>query len=127
MPRWRECAKGTTAFAGAVSAGDTAAALDADDELHAIPVSILGNRSIESVLDQFGPVVRRAERDRFAEDGQAAIERHERLIQLLASGDAERASELTFEIWHSLPAERTTSRADDPRRVSSNRPRPARP
>lgn len=95
-------------FARAVSAGDTAAALDADDELHAIPVLALGNRAIESVLDQFGPVVRRAERDRFAADGQAAVERHERLIQLLAGGDAERAAELTFEIWHSLPAERTT-------------------
>ena len=92
-------------FARAVRVGDTATALDADEELHAIPVSILGNRAIEAVLDQFGPVVRRAERERFAAGGQASIERHERLIDLLASGDAELASELTFEIWHSMSAE----------------------
>ncbi|MFD5864850.1 GntR family transcriptional regulator [Agromyces sp. NPDC127015] len=95
-------------FARAVGAGDTAAALDADDELHSVPVSSLGNHAIESVLDQFGPVVRRSERDRFAADGPASIERHERLIQLLTDGDAEGAAELTFEIWHSLPSENGT-------------------
>lgn len=92
-------------FAQALASGDIAAALDADEELHGIPVAALGNRALESVLDQFGPVVRRAERARFALDGQASAERHERLIGLLVSGDVERASELTFDIWHDLPAE----------------------
>ncbi|GAA2044468.1 GntR family transcriptional regulator [Agromyces tropicus] len=98
-------------FARALGAGDTDAALDADEALHGVPVSALGNCAIEAVLDQFGPVVRRAERDRFAAGGQASIERHERLIELLVSGDAEQASELTFEIWHSLPAEGATPSA----------------
>lgn len=91
-------------FAQALSSGDISAALDADDELHRVPVSALGNHAVEAVLDQFGPVVRRAERARFAMDGRASIERHEQLIALLVSGDAERASDVTFDIWHSLPA-----------------------
>lgn len=92
-------------FSQALSSGDIAAALEADEELHRVPVAALGNHAIESVLDQFGPVVRRAERARFAMDGQVSAERHERLIELLVRGDVERASELTFDIWHGLRAE----------------------
>lgn len=89
-------------LAEALSAGDISAALDADEEFHGVPVTALGNAALESVLDHFGPVVRRAEQARFAAHGQASIERHERLIALLASGDVEGASALTFEIWHTL-------------------------
>ncbi len=92
-------------FAEALSAGDVAAALDADEELHAVPVAALGNRAIESVLDHFGPVVRRAERVRFAVDGRSSVARHEQLIEHLVSGDAEQASAVTFAMWHSLSAE----------------------
>jgi len=67
-----------------------------------VPVAALGNDAIATVLDHFGPVVRRAERMRFAADGQASLKRHERLIELLAVGDVEAASDLTFETWHSL-------------------------
>jgi len=92
-------------FGAAVAAGDIDAALDADDELHRIPVAALGNRALEAVLDQFGPLVRRAERLRFSDAGHASVERHERLIALLASGDAEGAASVAFDIWHSLTAE----------------------
>lgn len=92
-------------FARALSAGDVAGALDADDELHAIPVAALGNRALEAVLEIFGPLVRRAERQRFSHDGRASVERHEQLIGLLADGDAEQAASVTFDIWHSLPTE----------------------
>lgn len=67
-----------------------------------MPAAALGNDAIVSVLDQFGPVVRRAERMRFAADGQASLERHERLIALLASGDVEGAAGVAFETWHTL-------------------------
>ncbi|GAA3641342.1 GntR family transcriptional regulator [Microbacterium awajiense] len=93
-------------FAAALDAGDIAAALDADEELHAVPVAALGNRAIESVLDQFGPVVRRAERDRFLEDGRASHERHDRLIDLMSEGDVAAASAVTFETWHTLSVDR---------------------
>ena len=92
-------------FADAVASGDVGAALDADEELHRIPVAALGNRALEAVLDQFDPLVRRAERLRFSGDGHASVEQHERLIELLAAGDAQRAASVAFDIWHSLPAE----------------------
>jgi len=92
-------------FAKAVGSGDIGAALDADEELHRIPVAALGNRALEAVLDQFDPLVRRAEQLRFSRDGHASVELHERLIGLLAAGDAEQAASVAFDIWHSLPAE----------------------
>lgn len=92
-------------FADAVAAGDMAASVDADEALHRVPVAILGNRALEAVLDHFDPLVRRAERLQFARDGHASAARHDRLIEALAAGDGAEASELSFEIWHSLPAE----------------------
>jgi DNA-binding GntR family transcriptional regulator len=89
-------------FAKALAQGDIAVAMDADEEFHRVPVTALGNDAIGSVLDHFGPVVRRAERARFAADGQASRERHEQLVALLSSGDVEGASDLTFETWHTL-------------------------
>ena len=92
-------------FAAAVSSGDVGAALDADEELHRIPVTALGNHALEAVLEQFGPLVRRAERLRFDLDGQVSTEQHERLIDLMAAGDAQGAAAVAFEIWRSLPTE----------------------
>jgi len=92
-------------FAAAVESGDVAGALDADDELHKVPVRALGNRALETVLDQFGPLVRRAERVRFSRNGRASVELHTQLIELLEAGDSQSAGLVEFDIWHSLPAE----------------------
>ena len=92
-------------FADALDAGDVAAALDADEELHRIPVTALGNQALEAVIEQFEPLVRRAELLRFSGDGQRSVERHAQLIELLAAGDAEAAEAVSFDIWHSLPAD----------------------
>lgn len=95
-------------FAAAVDSGDIDAALDADEELHRIPVVALGNQAVESVLDHFDPLVRRSERQRFSRYGVSSVTAHDELIELLADGDAEHASILAFEIWHRLatdPAE----------------------
>lgn len=92
-------------FAQALVANDATAALDADDEFHMIPVAALGNHALEAVLEQFGPLVRRAELLRFTDDGRASVKRHEQLIELLAAGDARGAENVTFDIWHSLPAD----------------------
>ncbi|GAA2011252.1 GntR family transcriptional regulator [Microbacterium ulmi] len=90
-------------FARALDSGDVAAALDADDDLHAVPVAALGNRALESVLDQFAPVLRRVERLRFGSNGRASVELHEKLIALSAAGDADGAAAVAFDTWHSLP------------------------
>ena len=95
-------------FAQAIASGDVDAALDSDEELHRIPVAALGNHALEAVLEQFEPVVRRAERLRFSRDGHLSVELHEQLIELLAAGEVQRAASVEFDIWHSLPAEDAT-------------------
>lgn len=92
------------AFARAVSSGDVDAALRADEELHRVPVDALGNAALASVLDHFGPVVRRAERVRFSREGSESVRLHDQLIDLVSSPAADEASALAFDIWHTLPA-----------------------
>lgn len=90
-------------FAKAVADGDLEAALRADDELHGVPVTVAANRALVAVLDQFTPVLRRAERLRFStRSGQASIERHDELIRLCAAGDAAGAAAVAFDTFHSL-------------------------
>lgn len=92
-------------FAQAVHDGDVEEALRADDALHAVPVSVSGNRSLAAVLDQFTPVLRRAERLRFTSPGgRGSVERHAELIRLCAASDAEGAAAVAFDLYHSLPA-----------------------
>ncbi|MET0673330.1 MAG: GntR family transcriptional regulator [Microbacterium pygmaeum] len=99
-------------FATALTAGDVVAALDADDELHGVPVAAVGNRALETVLEQFGPLVRRAELLRFTGDARESVQRHEQLIDLLAAGDSQGAESVTFDIWHSLPADEADGTAE---------------
>ncbi|WP_322410413.1 GntR family transcriptional regulator [Microbacterium invictum] len=98
-------------FTAAAERGDVTAALEADDDLHAVPVAALGNAAVETVLEQFGPIVRRAERLRFGSDAPAAAERHERFIALCEMGDAAAAAAMAYETWHTLPVT-ATKRAD---------------
>lgn len=90
-------------FSAAIDAGDGGAALDADEELHAVPILALGNDALAAVVNQFGPVVRRVEQLRFSSSGRVSVETHDRLIALCAAGDAEGAAAIAFETWHSLP------------------------
>jgi len=90
-------------FATAMKSGDAEAALAADDDFHAVPVRAAGNTAIETVLDQFSPVVRRLERLRFATlPGRASVALHTRLIDLCAEGDTEAAADVSHETWQSL-------------------------
>jgi DNA-binding GntR family transcriptional regulator len=99
-------------FAAALDAHDADAAVVADDALHDVVVRAAANPAIDAVLDQFTPVVRRAEVLRFLSiDRAASIERHERLIALCEARDAAAAAALAFETWHSLPVG-GASRAD---------------
>lgn len=92
-------------FGTALSQGDVEAALRADDDLHAIPVAVAANRALAGVLDQFRPVLRRAERLRFSTlAGRASIARHDRLIECCAAGDVEGAAAIEYDTFHSLSA-----------------------
>lgn len=91
-------------FEKALAEGNAAEALQADDELHAVPVEASRNRALQSVLDTFGPVVRRAELLRFrSDDGAESLRMHERLIALSESGDVDGALRVAFDTWRSLP------------------------
>ena len=69
-----------------------------------MPVQVAANRALGAVLEQFMPVLRRAERLRFsALDGRASARRHDELIRLCAAGDAEGAAAVAFDTFHSLP------------------------
>lgn len=90
-------------FAAAVCRGDLDAAHEADRRLHGIPVRVAGNGAIAAVLEQYTPVLRRAESVRYVEDGGArTIQVHAELIDRCAAGDALGASVLTYDTWHSL-------------------------
>ncbi|MGI5151946.1 GntR family transcriptional regulator [Plantactinospora sp. CA-294935] len=91
-------------FGAAIGQGDVEAALRADDELHGIPVTVAANRALAAVLEQFTPVLRRAERLRFSSlAGRASLARHDELIRLCAAGDADRAAAVAFDTWRTLP------------------------
>lgn len=93
-------------FAAALGSGDVEAAVRADDELHGVPVRIAGNRALETVLEQFTPTVRRAERLRFASlTGRDSVRQHEELIRLCAAGDVDGAAAVAYDTWHSLPSD----------------------
>jgi DNA-binding GntR family transcriptional regulator len=90
-------------FARAIRSGDVDAALAADDELHSVPVLAAGNEATAAVLEQFTPLLRRAERLRFASlSGRASVALHDRLIDLCAAGDAEAAAEVSWQTWQTL-------------------------
>lgn len=90
-------------FRAAIEQGDLEAALRADDDLHGIPVAVAANQALVRVLDQFTPVVRRAEMLRFSSlEAQASLARHDELIQLCAAGDAHQAAAIAFDTFHSL-------------------------
>lgn len=92
-------------FREAIERGDLDAALHADDELHGVPVAVAANLALTAVLEQFTPVIRRAELLRFATvDGQRSITRHDEFIDLCAAGDAPAAAAVAFEAFHSLHA-----------------------
>lgn len=92
-------------FADAVAAGDVEAALRADDDLHGVLVRIAANRALDTVLEQFTPLIRRAERLRFGSlDGQGSVAQHDALIRHCAAGDAEAAAACAYDTWHSLPS-----------------------
>lgn len=93
-------------FRAAIEAGDVEAALRADDALHDVPVVVAANRALASVLDQFTPVLRRAERLRFSTlGGRASFARHDELIRLCAAGDADQAAAVAFDTWSTLPTD----------------------
>lgn len=90
-------------FEVAVASGDAEAAIEADDQLHGVPVTVAANAALGAVLDQFTPVLRRAERLRFGSlSGRRSVALHERLIAAMEAGDAEAAVAASTATWTTL-------------------------
>lgn len=94
------------AFAAARAAGDLDGAVRADEEFHTIAVYASGNTAVTAVIAQYEPVLRRAEKLRFAShEGAESVARHDHLIALCAAGDADGAAELAEHTWQTLTIE----------------------
>ncbi|GAA1033547.1 GntR family transcriptional regulator [Amycolatopsis albidoflavus] len=92
-------------FREAVAEGDVGKAIEADDELHEIPVRACGNRAVAATLDRYTPLLRRLEYARFSSlPAHRSVTRHEELIDALESGDEKTAAQLTSTIWTDLEA-----------------------
>ncbi|GAA3613502.1 GntR family transcriptional regulator [Marihabitans asiaticum] len=105
-----EMSEANARFEAALRDGDLEAALAADDDLHAVPVRAANNDAVAAVLDQYSPVLRRAERLRFSTlTGGGSVARHAELIKLCRSGDSYGAAANAFDTFHSLPAARGTT------------------
>ena len=82
---------------------DVDAAIAADDDFHGVPVAACANRAIETVLEQFTPVLRRVERLRFSSlGGRGSVAQHDRIIALCEAGDVEGATAATRANWQTL-------------------------
>lgn len=90
-------------FAVAVKDGDVEAAVGADDELHGVPVEVLGNRILAATIERQLPLIRRLERARFGSLlGTSSIVRHDQLIEACEDRDVDTAVAITNRIWTNL-------------------------
>jgi DNA-binding GntR family transcriptional regulator len=90
-------------FTAALKAKDVDAALDADDDFHAVAVAASANPLLPGLLEQVTPLLRRLERVRFESlAGRASVADHERIIALCAEGDAGAAAAAARENWLTL-------------------------
>ncbi|MCB5909195.1 GntR family transcriptional regulator [Streptomyces pinistramenti] len=91
------------AFVRALDAEDAAAAIAADDALHAVPIEVCGNRALAETIARYTPLLRRLERRRFSGDAaRSSAARHDALIAACATGATDKAVELSGEIWDGL-------------------------
>ncbi|GAB3151364.1 GntR family transcriptional regulator [Amycolatopsis stemonae] len=94
-------------FAKAIEARDIEAAVNADDELHDIPVRLAGNAAVAATLDRYTPLLRRLEHARFSSTlAWNSVARHTRLIDALEARDTETAVSVISTIWTDLLEDR---------------------
>lgn len=90
-------------FADALDRGDVQAALDADDDVHGVPIEVLGNRAIASTIERQLPLIRRLEKLRFGSLlGRRSVTYHDQLIDACEDGDVDTAVAVSNRIWTTL-------------------------
>jgi DNA-binding GntR family transcriptional regulator len=102
-------AEANARFEQALRDADVEAALRADDDFHAVFVTVSGNPVLRDLLEQTTPVLRRVERMRFGSfAARGSVAQHNEIIRLARLGDADAAAGACRENWLSLrfaPAE----------------------
>lgn len=92
-------------FKAATKAGDVAAALKADDELHGVLVDVCGNRAAAATIERYTPLIRRLEWQQFSHaTAKRSAQLHDRLIDACAAQDVDAATSITSQIWRGLEA-----------------------
>ncbi|KQQ06044.1 MULTISPECIES: GntR family transcriptional regulator [unclassified Rathayibacter] len=90
-------------FARALDGGDVELALRSDDAFHGVLTGLSGNPMIDDVLEQATPLIRRAERLRFASlAARESVEQHRAIVARLRDGDVDGAARLGRENWMTL-------------------------
>lgn len=108
---WDQLAAANKDFAAAITRRDIESAIVADDAFHKVFVDASGNAAVQSVVDTFTPLIRRAEIARFGSVDTTASMRsavhdsasiHDHLIKLAKKRSPE-AGQVAFETWNALP------------------------
>jgi DNA-binding GntR family transcriptional regulator len=95
-------------FAAALDALDVDGALQSDDAFHDVLIESSGNAMIAEVLEGVTPLIRRAERSRFASlAGRDSVAQHRGIVDRCRAGDADGAAVLSRENWLTLYRELT--------------------
>ena len=100
---WTAMRQANERFAQALSAGDASAALRSDDEFHRVAVEASGNQAIAATLDQYTPVLRRLEYQRFSSlAARGSVRQHKTIVSLCRKGDADGAARAVTLNWDTL-------------------------
>ncbi|MFH8253205.1 GntR family transcriptional regulator [Microbacterium sp. B2969] len=91
-------------FASAVGSTDIAAALEADDRFHGVPLDVADNPTLTRVVEQLHPQLHRILHRKFSTllGGRNTIDHHARLIELCEQRDASAAARLSGDHWVAL-------------------------
>ena len=90
-------------FEAATLAADVDAAMDSDDDLHGVLVSVCANHAVAATVERYTPLIRRLERCQFSSArALSSVRRHDELIAACAAGDVGQAIKVTARIWRSL-------------------------
>jgi DNA-binding GntR family transcriptional regulator len=91
-------------FRAAVKRKDVAGALEADGVFHGVIMGAAGNPLLSRLVEMVHPQVERIVHRKFASllGGRDTVEHHNRLLELSAAGDAERAAALSAAHWRYL-------------------------
>jgi DNA-binding GntR family transcriptional regulator len=90
-------------FARALKAVDVDAALNADDDFHAVLLTASANTELTKTLDRLMPRLRRLERLRFGSlAGRASVRQHDAILGAAGQHDVTTTAERVRENWLSL-------------------------